>query len=289
MNLMVQHFFDKVTSTLTYVVYDKDTRDGVVIDPVWDYDQGASRLSQESFKKVYDYIIENKINLHYVLETHAHADHISSSQLFKKAIPTCKVAINKNIDQVQKVFKPVFNLSESFKVDGSQFDVLLNENELLVAGSLKIKTIFTPGHTPACSSIVIEDCVFTGDTLFMPDSGTGRCDFPSGSAEMLFESITKKLYTLPDAFKVYVGHDYQPNGRELQFMTTIENQKLANIHIKSSTEKNQYVDFRTARDKTLSAPKLLLPSIQINIDAGLLPQNQSNGKKYLNIPIKEDL
>lgn len=282
----VKEFFDKATSTLTYVVYDDSTHDAVVLDPVWDYDQAASRMSTTSVDQVLQFINKQKLNVHYILETHAHADHVSGSQILKQKIPGAKVAIGARIKDVQEVFKNVFNLDPNFKTDGSQFDLLLEENKRLQAGSLKIQTIYTPGHTPACGSYVIGDLVFTGDALFMPDGGTGRCDFPGGDADTLYTSVHEKLYKLPDDFKVYVGHDYQPNGRELQFKTTIGEQKTKNIHLKDQTTREQFVEFRKNRDKSLAAPKLLLPSIQVNIDAGNLPESEKNGQRYLKIPVR---
>lgn len=287
MKPIVKEFFDKATWTLTYAVYDPETRDSVIIDPVWDYDQASSRMSTKSSDEVFEFIKNQKLNVHYILETHAHADHVSGSQVLKKKIPQAKVGIGARITDVQKVFKKVFNLDPNFKTDGSQFDLLLEEGKPLHAGSLKIETIYTPGHTPACGSYVIGDSVFTGDALFMPDYGTGRCDFPAGSAEDLYSSVHEKLYKLPDHFRVFTGHDYMPNGRELQFESTIGEEKKKNIQLNVETTKEQFVEFRNARDKTLAAPRLLLPSVQVNIDAGTLPKPEVNGSRYLKIPIRE--
>ena len=226
------------------------------------------------------------LKLHYILETHAHADHLTGAQPLKALFPGAKVAIGARITEVQNVFKQIFNFGDQFATDGRQFDVLLQDGSETKAGSLTFKTIYTPGHTPACASYLIGDAVFTGDALFMPDSGTGRCDFPAGSAEVLFESISK-LYKLPDSTRFFTGHDYQPNGRELRFESTIGESKRSNIQLTGTTSKADYVSFRTARDKTLSAPRLLLPSIQVNADAGHLPAAESNGKRYLKMPIKE--
>lgn len=285
--IQIQHFFDPATSTLTYVVHDPKTLDAVVIDPVWDYDPAASKLSTKSMDQVVAYIKENKLTPHYVMETHAHADHLSSSQLFKNIFPGIKVAIGERITEVQKIFKPVFNMPKDFNVFGADFDVLLKEGETLAAGSLKIKTFFTPGHTPACASYLIDDALFTGDAVFMPDSGTGRCDFPAGSAESLYDSVHGKIYNLPDSTRVFVGHDYQPNGRELKFETSVAEQKEKNIQLKAHTSKAEFVEFRTKRDATLSAPKLLLPSIQINIRAGHLPPPEDNGTSYIKLPLRQ--
>lgn len=287
MKPIVKEFFDKATWTLTYVVYDSVTKDAVIMDPVWDYDPAASKMSTQSAEQVLAFVKENNLKVHYILETHAHADHVSGSQFLKKNLPGAKIGIGAKITEVQKVFKGVFNLDPNFKTDGSQFDLLLKEGEILAAGTLKIETIYTPGHTPACSSYVVEDSVFTGDALFMPDYGTGRCDFPAGSADDLYTSVHEKLYKLPDHYKVYVGHDYLPNGRALAFQSTIGEEKAKNIQLKSETNRTDFVEFRNTRDKSLAAPRLLLPSVQVNIDAGHLPEPEDNGKRYLKIPIRD--
>lgn len=286
MKLQIKHFFDSITSTLTYVVYDQDTQDAVVIDPVWDYDPASGKLSTKSMDPVVAFVKEMNLRPHYVMETHAHADHLSSSQLFKNFFPDIKVAIGERITEVQKVFKKVFNLND-LNTTGSDFDILLKEGEVLQAGSLKIKTLFTPGHTPACASYLIEDAIFTGDALFMPDSGTGRCDFPAGSAENLYDSVTGKIYSLPANTRIFVGHDYQPNGRELMYQTTVDEEKNKNIQLKGHTSKEDFIKFRQERDATLAAPKLLLPSIQVNIRAGQLPAAEENGMRYLKLPLRQ--
>lgn len=282
--ISIQHFFDPETFTITYIVWDGTTRDGIVIDPVWNYDQASSTLTSKSVDTVMSFLKEKSIKVHWILETHAHADHISGAQLLKKYFPQAKTGVGERITDVQKVFKPIFNL-QSLKTDGSQFDKLFKENEIGHAGSISFKVLFTPGHTPACASYVIEDAVFTGDALFMPDVGTGRCDFPQGSADTLYSSVSEKLYTLPEKTRVFTGHDYPNGGREVKYESTIAEEKATNIHIKEKTTREEYVSFRTNRDKTLSAPKLLLPSIQVNIDGGRFPEAHSNGKSYLSIPI----
>ncbi|MGZ3775487.1 MAG: MBL fold metallo-hydrolase [Pseudobdellovibrionaceae bacterium] len=282
----VKEFFDEATWTLTFVVHDEGTKDAVIIDPVWDYDPAGSKLSTESADQVIQYVNSNKLKVHYILETHAHADHISGSQVLKQKMPGAKVGIGAKITEVQKVFKKVFNLNDDFKVDGSQFDVLLEEGKALQAGALKIETLYTPGHTPACASYLIGENVFTGDALFMPDYGTGRCDFPAGSSEELYNSVYNKLYKLPDHYKVFVGHDYMPNGRAMAFESTIGEEKRKNIQLNAETPRAQFVEFRNNRDKTLAPPRLLLPSVQVNIDAGNLPTAEANGARYLKIPIR---
>ncbi len=285
----VKEFFDSATWTLTYVVFDPITRDAVILDPVWDYEQASSKMSTESVNQALDFVQSKNLKVHFILETHAHADHISGSQILKQKLPGTQIGIGARITEVQKVFKGFFNLPPDFKTDGSQFDILLDEGVALQAGTLKIETLFTPGHTPACSSYVIGDTVFTGDALFMPDYGTGRCDFPSGSASELYNSVHEKLYKLPDHFRVYVGHDYQPQGRSLAFESTIGEEKKKNIHLNIETSKNDFIDFRNNRDQNLEAPKLLLPSVQINIDAGNLPKAEENGTRYIKIPIRGNL
>lgn len=286
MKQKVKEFFDGATWTLTYVVYDESSKDAVIVDPVWDYDPAASKLTTSSVDDVLNFVKENNLNVHYVLETHAHADHISGSQVIKKRLPQVKVGIGAQIKEVQKLFKGFFNLGENFKADGSQFDVLLEEGKTLQAGTLKIETLYTPGHTPACASYIIGEDVFTGDALFMPDYGTGRCDFPAGSAEDLYTSVHDKLYTLPDHFRVFVGHDYPPQGRGVAFESTIGEEKRKNIQLNIETPRAQFVAFRNERDKALAAPRLLLPSVQINIDAGHLPKPEQNGTSYIKIPMR---
>ena len=283
--IQIKEFFDKNTWTLTYIVWDERTKDALVIDPVMDYDPAASKTSKESAKAIIEFLYTKKLLLHFILETHAHADHLSGSQIIKKEFPNAKIAIGEKITKVQELFKDVFSLPENFKTDGSQFDRLLKDGETFEAGSIKIKTLFTPGHTPACASYIIDDNVFVGDALFMPDYGTGRCDFPAGSAVELYHSVHNRLYELPEDTKVYTGHDYLPNGRPLKFMTTIAEEKHGNIQLQAHTSLEEFVRFRTERDRTLAAPKLLLPSVQVNIDAGHLPEAGKNGKRYLRIPI----
>lgn len=283
--MQIKTFYDPATYTLTYVVFDPETKDAVVIDPVLDYEPGASKMALNSFEEVKKYIQSEGLKLHYVLETHAHADHLSSSQHFKEAFPGVKIGIGENIKAVQEVFKGLFNYKD-LDTDGSQFDHLFADGERFSAGSLNFEAINTPGHTPACISYVIEDAVFTGDALFIEDYGTGRCDFPGGSADDSYTSIHDKLYGLPDATRVFVGHDYQPGGRELRYETTIGKSKRENIYIKADTSRDDFVSMRTERDKGLAAPKLLLPSVQVNINAGKLPPADDNGVSYLKIPIR---
>ncbi len=286
MNPEVKAFFDAGTWTLTYVAWDPDTRDAVVIDAVLDYDPAPSRVSTRSLDDVEHFSRDRRLQLHWILDTHAHADHLTGSQEMKTRFPDAKVAIGERIREVQAAFKPVFNLAPDFPTDGSQFDRLLQDGEMIEAGALRIRIIATPGHTPACVSFLVGDAVFTGDTLFMPDYGVGRCDFPSGSAETLFDSITGRLYTLPDETRVFVGHDYQPGGREILWQSTIGEEKLHNVQLPAKSTKEAFVQFRQARDKRLNAPRLLYPSLQFNINAGRLPAPEGNGMRYLKIPLR---
>lgn len=279
----IETFFDPATFTLTYVVFDPKSRDAVVIDPVLDYDVLSSSTSTTSIARVEEFLNREKLKLHYVLETHAHADHLSGSQYLKSRFGA-KVAIGARIVDVQKIFAGVFDLAE-VPTDGSQFDELLSDGEKIEAGALKVDVLATPGHTPACLSFKVGDAVFTGDALFIEDYGTGRCDFPSGSADALYTSVHERLYALPDATRVFVGHDYQPNGRALRYETTIGASKESNIQLRASTSRADFVKQRTARDATLSAPRLLFQSVQVNIDAGRLPKAHANGKRYLTIPL----
>ena len=282
--MQVQQFFDAATSTLTYVVYDATTRDAVVIDSVLDYDPAGSQTSTGSLEKVAAFVDERGLRVHYALETHAHADHISGAQYLRRRFDA-KVAIGERIREVQSVFKALFDLPAPFATDGEQFDRLLADGEVLRAGSLAFEVIATPGHTPACVSYKIDDAVFTGDALFIEDYGTGRCDFPRGSASDLYTSVHGKLYALPDATRVFVGHDYQPGRRALRYETTIGKSKHENIQLRAATTKDAFVSLRTARDATLAPPRLLLPSVQINIAAGRLPAPHANGRRYLSIPL----
>lgn len=282
--MKIQHFYDQETYTLTYLVTDSVTKDTVIIDPVLDFDPPSGKVTDTSIAKVLDYIAKENLVIKGILETHAHADHLSSSQILKQHFPDAVLGIGAHITLVQEVFKSHFNI-DYLKTDGSQFDRLFKEFEIVDFGTLKMKAIPTPGHTPACMSYLFGDAVFTGDALFMPDYGTGRCDFPKGSAKELYHSVSQNLYSLPDETRVFVGHDYSPNGREMKFETTIGESKRNNIQLKSETTESEFVQFREARDKTLKAPRLLLPSIQVNADAGHLPPREENKTSYLKLPL----
>jgi glyoxylase-like metal-dependent hydrolase (beta-lactamase superfamily II) len=283
--MKIEHFYDARTNTLSYLVYDEATRDALVIDPVLDYEPVGSRVFEESVAKIAARVRALELRLGLLLETHAHADHLSGSQSLRRRFPGVPVAIGAAITEVQTVFRDIYDLGPEFRVDGSQFDRLLHDGERFSVGSLHVEAIATPGHTPACMSYRIADAVFVGDAMFMPDYGAGRCDFPAGSARALWRSITRRLYTLPDATRMFVCHDYQPGGRPLAWQTTVGEQKADNIQLPAGRAEDDFVAFRTARDATLDAPKLLYPSVQVNIAAGRLPDPAPNGRRYLKIPL----
>jgi glyoxylase-like metal-dependent hydrolase (beta-lactamase superfamily II) len=280
----VRHFYDPQTFTLTYVAYDETSRDAVLIDPVLDYEPGASKVSTTSIDAVLDFVRSEGLKVHFALETHAHADHLSSARVLRKRLGA-KTAIGHRITEVQRIFRDFFDLDD-LEADGSQFDRLLRDGETFAAGTLRIEVLATPGHTPACVSYRIGDAVFTGDALFVEDYGTGRTDFPGGSADDLYTSVHERLYALPDETRVFVGHDYLPGGRALRFETTIGASKRANIHLRSETSRESFVALRRSRDATLAAPRLLLPSVQVNIAGGRMPKKHANGRRYLAIPIQ---
>lgn len=282
--MKIETRFDPATYTLTYVVYDEETRDAFVIDPVLDYDVLASQTSVTSAEELCGWIRERGLRVHYVLETHAHADHLTAAQYLRAQLGA-KVVIGEHIPQIQKTFKALLGLPEGFQTDGGQFDVLVADGQRLQAGSLEIQVLHTPGHTPACVSYLVGDALFTGDALFMPDYGTGRCDFPAGSADALYTSVHDTLYALPDATRVFVGHDYQPGGRALRYETTIGASKRNNPQLQAETSREDFVRFRNERDATLSPPRLIFQSVQINIDAGRLPTPDAQGRRTLRVPL----
>lgn len=279
--MKVKTLYDQRTFTLTHVVWDEATKDAVIIDPVLDYEPIGSFTWAESVDEVTEFVKREGLKPRWLLETHAHADHLSGSQVLKKRFGA-GVVIGENIRVVQETFKPIFDLPE-LPTDGSQFDRLVKDGETLEAGSLRVQVIGTPGHTPACVSYLVGDAVFTGDALFMDDYGTGRCDFPRGSAETLYDSV-QKLYRLPDETRVFPGHDY-PEGREVRFETTIGASKRNNPQLRADTPKEEFVRFRKERDAKLKAPKLLFQSVQVNVDAGRLPPARASGLRCFNLPL----
>jgi glyoxylase-like metal-dependent hydrolase (beta-lactamase superfamily II) len=279
----VHGIFDPATWTVTYVVHQGEGSDCAIIDPVLDYDPKSGRTRHDSAKKVVDYVQTHKLNVKWILETHAHADHLSAAPYLKSQLGG-QIAIGENITTVQKVFKGVFNLEPEFKVDGSQFDHLLKEYESIPVGTLVGKALSVPGHTPACMAYQFGDAVFVGDTLFMPDVGTARCDFPGGNAQALYAS-TRKILSLPPETRLFMCHDYPPNEREVAFETTVAAQRKNNIHVHDGVTQEQFIKMRTQRDATLEMPVLILPAVQVNIRAGELPPKDSNGVAYLKIPL----
>jgi len=277
----IQHFFDEETGTLSYVVH--DGRTGVVIDPVQNYDPRSGRTSWRSYEAVTTYAAGQGISLRYAIDTHVHADHMTGLQFFREH-HGAQTVTGAGIGVIQKSFRELYHLGADFPVDSSQFDRLLNEGQVLNAGELQIEAIYTPGHTPAHMSWRVGDVVFLGDTLFMPDYGTARCDFPGGSAAELFDSA-QRIYALPDDTQLFVCHDYQPGSRPLRFQTTVQEQKSGNVQLNAGTAKEAFVAFREQRDRGLSLPALLLPAMQVNIRAGRLPEAETNDIAYLKIPL----
>ena len=279
----VKAFFDEATNTVTYVVADPETAQCVVIDPVLDYDAAAGRTSTTSIDEVIQFIRDEQLNLGLVLETHVHADHLTAAPVLKKELQS-RTAIGADITKVQEVFSGVFNLSD-VATDGSQFDVLLSDGDDIPVGNITGKVMHTPGHTPACNTFVIGDAAFVGDTLFMPDFGTARCDFPGGDAEALYDSI-QRILELPSDTRLFMCHDYKgPDRDEYAWETTIAEQRQNNVHIHDGTSKEEFVAFRKKRDAQLGVPKLILPSIQVNIRSGDMPEPESNGVSYMKIPV----
>ena len=279
--MRIESFFDHRTWTLTYLVYDETSLDAVVIDPVLDFDPLRVKVFEESVDRLDARIAELDLRLHLSLETHAHADHISAGDVLRSRHGV-QVVIGAPIVSVQQTFAPLFDRHDLH--DGSAFDRLVGEGDRLVAGTLNIEVIATPGHTPACVTYRIGDAIFTGDALFMPDYGTGRCDFPAGSAADLFASV-RKLYALPDETRVFVGHDYQPGGRDVEWETSIGASKASNIQLREGTTEQDFIAFRQKRDATLSPPNLIFQSIQCNIDAGRLPPPGPDGRRRIVMPI----
>jgi len=286
--LDIHPFFDQATNTITYVLTDIATKQTVVIDSVLDFDPNSGRLSANSADSVIAYLDENNLKLEWILETHAHADHITASSYLQEQRGG-QIGIGEHIKKVQSTFKKTFNLNSELPCDGSQFDHLFEDGEMIKLGHLSIEIMHTPGHTPACVTYQVEDAIFVGDTLFMPDFGTARTDFPNGSAKALYQSI-QKILALPDATRIFVGHDYKSDTRDTYaWETSVLQEKCQNIHVKKGTSEADFIAMRTSRDATLPVPRLLLPAIQVNIRAGHLPPAENNGVSYLKIPISAEL
>ncbi|MDO8906114.1 MBL fold metallo-hydrolase [Hydrogenophaga sp.] len=279
----VHGMFDPATWTVTYVVHSGPGTDCAIIDSVLDYDAKSGRTRHTSADKVVDYVRANDLHVQWILETHAHADHLSAAPYLRAELGG-KIAIGGKITQVQKVFKDLFNLEPEFKLDGSQFDHLFKEGETISLGAMAGEVMCVPGHTPACVAYRFGDAVFVGDTLFMPDVGTARCDFPGGDARALYAS-TRKLLSLPPETRLFMCHDYPPDDRPVAFETTVAEQRAKNIHVHDGVSEDEFVAMRTQRDATLEMPTLILPSVQVNIRAGALPPKEDNGVAYLKIPL----
>jgi glyoxylase-like metal-dependent hydrolase (beta-lactamase superfamily II) len=279
----VHGFFDPGTWTVTYVVYEMAGTACAVIDSVLDYDPKSGRTSTASADRVVDFVREQNLQVAWILETHAHADHLSAAPYLKAQLGG-QTAMGARITAVQKVFKGIFNLEPGFAVDGRQFDHLLADGETLAVGDLRLQALPVPGHTPACMAYHVGDTVFVGDTLFMPDVGSARCDFPGGSAKTLYASA-RKILSLPDSTRLFMCHDYPPNEREVRFETTVAEQRAHNIHLHDGIDEAEFVRMRHARDATLDMPVLILPSVQVNIRAGAFPPQDDNGVSYLKIPL----
>ena len=282
-NPQVHGIFDPATWTVTYVVHAGPGTAAAIIDSVLDYDPKSGRTKTESADKVIEYVRANALQVEWILETHAHADHLSAAPYLRHTLGG-NIGIGEQITNLQKMFKGIFNLEPEFPTDGSQFNVLLKNEEVFNIGGLNARVISVPGHTPACVAYQVGDAVFVGDTLFMPDVGTARCDFPGGDAETLYDSVSK-LLSLPPQTRLFVCHDYPPTNRPIAFQTTVAEQRAKNIHVHEGISKAQFVEMRKKRDATLEMPVLILPAVQINIRAGNLPPKESNGTAYVKIPI----
>jgi glyoxylase-like metal-dependent hydrolase (beta-lactamase superfamily II) len=279
---IVQSFFDQDTATVTHVVHDPVTLRAAVIDSVLDYDPKSGRSSRASADKVIDYVSKHGLQLEWLLETHAHADHLSAAPYLKDRLGG-KLAMGRHICAVQAVFSKVFN-AKDMDTEGADFDHLFNDGEVFNIGQLEVRVMHTPGHTPACVTYLIGNDAFVGDTLFMPDYGSARCDFPGGDAATLYRSI-QTLLALPAATKLHLCHDYPPAGRGPAWVSTVAEQREKNIHVHDGIAQAEFVAMRTARDKTLAMPVLILPAIQVNVRAGRLPAPEDNGVSYLKIPV----
>jgi glyoxylase-like metal-dependent hydrolase (beta-lactamase superfamily II) len=279
----VQSFFDPATWTVSHVVFEGEGSACAIVDPVLDFDAKSGRTRTVSADKLISFVQEMKLRVEWILETHAHADHLSAAHYLRKKLGG-KIAIGAQITHVQDVFKRIFNLEAEFRPDGHQFDHLLQDGEKFTIGALTVQALSVPGHTPACMAYRIGDAVFVGDTLFMPDVGTARCDFPGGDAHTLYRSM-RKLLDLPSETRLFMCHDYPPTDRPPAWETTVARQRAGNIHVHDGVSEDDFVKMRTERDATLEMPVLILPSVQVNIRAGEMPPKEDNGVSYLKIPL----
>ena len=279
----VTHFFDEPTNTLSYVVQDPGSNACAIVDSVLNLDYPSGTISYEGADAIIDFVRQNGLSVEWILETHVHADHLSAAPYLKERVGG-QIAIGAAITTVQTVFGKVFNVDEGFRRDGSQFDVLLEEGSAITIGGLQGTAMHTPGHTPACMTYVLGDAAFVGDTLFMPDFGTARCDFPGGDAATLYQSI-QRILELPADTRLFVCHDYMPDGRDLAFETSIASERAQNIHVRDGIDEAAFVKMREARDKTLGMPNLILPSLQVNMRAGHVPPPESGDRLFLKLPL----
>ena len=281
---IVTHFFDEPTNTFSYVVQDPDSSACAIIDSVLDFDYAAGRTDVRSANQIIAFVREKRLKVAWILETHVHADHLSAAPYLHDQLGG-KTGIGAHIVEVQEIFGKAFNAGTEFARDGSQFDALFKENDTFAIGALEGRVLHTPGHTPACLTYVIGDAAFVGDTLFMPDYGTARCDFPGGDARTLYHSIQKVL-SLPEQTRLFLCHDYKAPGRELfQHETSVAEQRKTNVHVHDGISEEEFVKMRTERDATLGMPRLIIPSVQVNMRAGELPPAEDNGQVYLKVPI----
>ena len=277
-------FFDADTNTISYVVVDPSSTSCAVIDSVMDIDYAAGRISYRSADAIVEYLRLNEFHVEWLIETHAHADHLSAAPYIQSKVGG-KLGIGEDIKVVQEVFGKIFNEGTEFQRDGSQFDRLFKDGDTYKIGNMQAFVMHTPGHTPACTTHVIGDAAFVGDTLFMPDGGSARADFPGGDARTLFRSIRRVLETLPPETRIFICHDYGPGGREIRWETTVAEERAKNIHVRDGVSEEEFVAMRCARDSTLAMPKLILPSLQVNIRAGNLPAPDTTGKRHLKVPL----
>lgn len=279
----VKAFFDSATNTISYVVKDPASPSCAVVDSVLDLDYAAGRIAYDSADQIIDYIKQNELHLEWIIETHVHADHLSAAPYIQQKLGG-KLGIGEHISTVQETFGKVFNEGTEFQRDGSQFDQLFTDGDQYQIGTMPVTVLHTPGHTPACTVHIMGDAAFVGDTLFMPDGGSARCDFPGGSAEQLYDSI-QKILALPDQMRLFMCHDYGPGGREIEWETSVRDEKAANIHVGDGKTKADFVKFRSERDAQLAMPKLIIPSLQVNMKAGELPNPEGNGTAYFKVPV----
>jgi glyoxylase-like metal-dependent hydrolase (beta-lactamase superfamily II) len=279
----VQGFFDPQTNTISYVVADPASDACAIIDSVMDIDYAAGRISHASADRMIDFIRQNGLHVEWLIETHAHADHLSAAPYIQGELGG-RLGIGEQITVVQETFGKIFNEGTQFQRDGRQFDRLFKEGDTYRIGAMTAFTMHTPGHTPACMTHVIGDAAFVGDTLFMPDGGTARADFPGGCARQLYRSI-RKVLALPDAVRLFMCHDYGPGGRAIGWEATVAEERANNIHVREGVSEDEFVAMRTARDKTLEMPKLIIPAIQVNIRGGQLPEPDESGKRFLKVPV----